>query len=307
MVRYLNLIINLMEFRHLKYFVVLAEELHFGRAAKRLAISQPPLSLNIQQLESSLGASLFERNSKSVKLTPAGVAFREVALRLLAEAAEGEERVRQIAKGAGSRVRVGIVGSMLFRGLPERLKAFQKLHPRVEVVLSEGNSSEQVDALLRGQVDLAFVHTERIPRELSRSIYVSEPFLCCLPSSHGQATADSVDLRKLSAEPLVMFSRSASPDYYERVLSLCEEQGFQPAVRHEVRHWLSVVSLVSKEMGIALVPQALSRAGISGVRFLPIGPSKHRSEVFLVWNDRQMPEILPLLMKALTDEDEGNY
>ncbi|RJF92507.1 LysR family transcriptional regulator [Noviherbaspirillum saxi] len=290
-----------MEFRHLKYFVVLADELHFGRAAKRLAISQPPLSLNIQQLEASLGAALFERNSKSVKLTPAGVAFREIALRLLAEAAEGEERVRQIAKGAGSRVRIGIVGSMLFRGLPERLKAFQKLHPRVEVTLSEGNSSEQVDALIRGQIDLAFVHTERIPRELNRVIYVSEPFLCCLPSNHPMAGAESIDLRELSTEPLVMFSRSASPDYYERVLGLCEEQGFRPAVRHEVRHWLSVVSLVSKEMGIALVPRALADAGIGGVRFVPFGQSKYKSEVYLVWNERQMLAILPVLMHALNE------
>ncbi|KRB86988.1 LysR family transcriptional regulator [Noviherbaspirillum sp. Root189] len=288
-----------MEFRHLKYFVVLADELHFGRAAKRLAISQPPLSLNIQQLEASLGATLFERNSKSVKLTPAGVAFREIAFRLLAEAEEGKERVRQIAKGAGSRVRIGIVGSMLFRGLPERLSAFQKEHLRVDIVLSEGNSSEQVDALVRGQIDLGFVHTARIPRELNRTLYASEPFVCCLPSYHPAAGKEAVDLSILSAEPLIMFSRGASPDYYQRILALCEEQGLQPTVRHEVRHWLSVVSLVSKGMGIALVPSALADAGIGGVRFLSIGASRYRSEVYAVWDERQMPAVLPTLIEAL--------
>lgn len=288
-----------MEFRHLKYFVVLAEELHFGRAAKRLAISQPPLSLNIQQLEASLGAALFERNSKSVKLTPAGLAFRDIALRLLAEAEEGKEKVRQIAKGSGSRVRIGMVGSMLFRGLPERLSAFQKLHPRVDIVLSEGNSSEQVDALIRGQIDLAFVHTARIPRELSKELYASEPFVWCLPGNHRSATGDTIDLGLLSDEPLVMFSRGASPDYYQRILALCEEQGLQPTVRHEVRHWLSVVSLVSKGMGIALVPSALAGAGIGGVKFVSVGASKYRSEVYAVWDERQMPAVLPSLIQAL--------
>ena len=131
-----------MEFRHLRYFVVLADELHFGRAARRLAISQPPLSLNIQQLEGSLGVTLFERNSKGVKLTPAGVAFREAALRLLAETEQAKDIAQQVARGVLSRVRIGFVGSMLFRDMPERLTAFQKSQPRVEIVLTELNSAE---------------------------------------------------------------------------------------------------------------------------------------------------------------------
>ena len=288
-----------MEFRHLRYFVVLADELHFGRAAKRLAISQPPLSLNIKQLETSLGVALFERTSKAVKLTPAGVEFRETALRLLAQAKEGEERVRQVARGVATRIRIGIVGSMVYRGLPERLAAFQEAHSRVEIILTELNSAEQVDALVRGQIDLGFVHTERVPRELKKALYLSEPFVCCLPASHPAAQAESVALRTLSQEPFVIFSRAASPDYYERILALCAEQGLQPTIRHEVRHWLSVISLVSKKMGIALAPSALSEAGIGGVRFLPIGPSRFRSEVYSIWNERQMPSALPSLIEAI--------
>jgi DNA-binding transcriptional LysR family regulator len=288
-----------MEFRHLRYFVVLADELHFGRAAKRLAISQPPLSLNIKQLETSLGVTLFERTSKAVKLTPAGLEFREIALALLAQAKQGEERVRQVAKGIGSRIRIGIVGSMLYRGLPERLAAFQKSHARVEIVLTELNSAEQIDALVRGQIDLGFVHTERVPRELKKALYLSEPFVCCLPSSHPAAGGKSVELSTLSEEPFVMFSREASPDYYERILALCAEQGLQPTITHQVRHWLSVISLVSKEMGVALVPMALAETGIGGVRFLPIGTSRFRSEVYSVWSERQMPSVLPSLIKAI--------
>jgi DNA-binding transcriptional LysR family regulator len=294
-----------MEFRHLRYFVVLADELHFGRAAKRLSISQPPLSFNIKQLESSLGAVLFERNSKGVKLTPAGVSFREAALRLLGEAEQAEEMVRQVARGAISRVRIGLVGSMLFRGLPELLKAFQQEHPLVEIALTELNSAEQLDALARGQLDLGFVHTSRVPPELKKALYLSEPFVCCLPRGHRAGRRKLVDLRTLSEEPFVLFSRSASPDYYERILALCAEQGLQPRVKHEVRHWLSVVSLVAKGMGVALVPRALAESGIAGVQFVPISPSKFGSDVYYVWNERHMPSVLPALLEAIRPQDNS--
>lgn len=290
-----------MEFRHLRYFVVLADELHFGRAAKRLSISQPPLSLNIKQLEISLGVVLFERNSKGVKLTPAGLAFRESALRLLAEAEQAEETVRQVAKGVVSRVRIGFVGSMMYRGLPERLTAFQEAHPRVEILLTEFNSVAQIDALMREQIDLGFVHTDRVPRGLTRALYSSEPFVCCVPNGHAAARKKTMNLQSLADEPFVLFSRTASPDYYERVLALCAENGLQPRVRHEVRHWLSVISLVSKGMGVALVPRSLSAAGMSEVRFIPIPPSALRSEVYCVWNERHMPSILPALIEAIQE------
>lgn len=288
-----------MEFRHLRYFVVLAEELHYGRAAKRLSISQPPLSLNIKQLENHLGVVLFERTSKAVKLTPAGHSFRELALSLLAQAREGEERVKQVARGAVSRIRIGLVNSMLFRGLPEHLARFQEENARVEIVLNELNSAEQIEALVRNQIDLAFVHSERVPRDLKKALYLSEPFVCCLPSSHPAAAGNKVSLRELSSEPVVMFSRGASPDYYERILAVFAEQGLQPMVRHEVRHWLSVISLVSKNMGIALVPSALARAGIEGVKFLSIGPSKYRSDVYYLWNERHMPAELSALLEII--------
>jgi DNA-binding transcriptional LysR family regulator len=288
-----------MEFRHLRYFVVLADELHFGRAAKRLSISQPPLSFNIKQLESALGVVLFERNSKGVKLTPAGVSFREAALRLLGEAEQAEEMVRQVARGTLSRVRIGLVGSMVFRGLPERLKAFQQQHPRVEIALTELNSAEQIEALARGQLDLGFAHTARVPKELKTELYWSEPFVCCLPTRHPAARRKAVQLHTLSEEPFVLFSRSASPDYYERILALCAEAGLQPRVKHEVRHWLSVVSLVAKGMGVALVPRALAESGIAGVRFVPIGDSQYRSEVYCVWSERHMPSVLPKLLEAI--------
>jgi DNA-binding transcriptional LysR family regulator len=126
-----------MELRHLRYFVVLAEELHFGRAARRLAISQPPLSVAIRQLEESIGARLFERNSKQVRLTPAGAALQGSARQLLRQAEEASMEARDVSQGSAGRLRIGFVGSMLYRGLPQALRKFQATHPAVRITLAE--------------------------------------------------------------------------------------------------------------------------------------------------------------------------
>jgi DNA-binding transcriptional LysR family regulator len=285
------------ELRHLRYFVVLADELHFGRAAKRLHISQPPLSFNIKQLEGTLGLKLLERSSHGVKLTPAGEAFRRSSLAVLAEADQAVKKARDVAAGVTTRVRIGFVGSMLFRGLPEKLALFQAGHPQVQTELVELNSAEQLEAFARGQIDLGFVHTPRVPSDLTKALYMSEPFVLCTPKTAGKQ-AKAHDLQQLARKPLVLFSRGASPDYYERVLSLCTQLGLDPQVRHEVRHWLSVVALVSKGMGYALVPKALMDSGVSGVKFSPIPETAIRSDVYMVWNERKMPAVLPAIVSS---------
>lgn len=272
-----------MEFRHLRYFLALSEELHFGRAARRLHISQPPLSLNIRQLEESMGVRLFHRNSKEVRLSAAGRAFVASARALLEQAAEAERHAREVDRGFEGRLRVGLVSSMLYRGLPRLLREFQAHHPRLGVVLRELTSQDQVMELAHGQLDVGFVHTMRAPPELSRMLFSSEPFVCCLPGTHPLAGSRRLALKKLREEPFVMFSRAASPDYYERVLAICSDAGFYPEVRHEVQHWLSVVSLVAQGLGVALVPAALAGSGIPGAVFVAISPSTARSEAFCVW------------------------
>jgi DNA-binding transcriptional LysR family regulator len=272
-----------MEFRHLRYFLVLAEELHFGRAARRLSISQPPLSLNIQQLEASVGAQLFERDSKGVRLTAAGRAFRESATALLAQAEEARLLAREIEAGAVGRLRVGFVGSMLYRGLPQRLREFQARYPGIQVALTELNSQEQIDGLLQGRLDAGFIHTGRVPDELATRLVHSEPFVCCMPEDHPLTVRRALKLTELRGDPFVLFSRKASPDYYTRIVDMCAAEGFYPQVRHEVRHWLSVVSLVSQGMGVAVVPAALQRSAMAGAAFRPLVGSTVPSEVYCAW------------------------
>ena len=276
-----------MEFRHLRYFLVLAEELHFGRAARRLSISQPPLSLNIQQLEASVGAQLFLRNSKEVRLTSAGLAFVPRARALIEQAGAAARHARDVGRGVAGHLTVGFVGAMLYRGLPQMLRRFQADHPALRLVLRELNSQDQLIELAHDQLDVGFVHSTRLPAEMSHLLFASEPFVCCLPAAHPLADRRSIPLELLRDAPFVLFARSVSPDYFERILSICTDAGFQPEVRHEVRHWLSVVSLVSQGMGVALVPAALQRSALDGAVFVPLDNQTAHSQSYCIWKTRR--------------------
>jgi DNA-binding transcriptional LysR family regulator len=272
-----------MEFRHLRYFLALAEELHFGRAARRLSISQPPLSFSIKQLEDDLGVRLFERNSKGVRLTAAGEALRTSARKLLDGADAARTIVREVEAGVVGHLRIGFAGSMLFRGVPQMLRAFSDETPQVRIELRELNSREQIHELLHDGLDVGFVLTAGVPPPLHSRRFASEPFVACLPKSHPLARRKVIAAADLAQEPFALFARTASPDYYERVISICVTDGFHPTIEHEVRHWLTVVSLVATGMGVALVPQALEHAGMSGVVFVPLRRSDVKCESFCVW------------------------
>lgn len=292
-----------MELRHLRYFTVLAEELHFGRAARRLAISQPPLSVAIRQLEESVGAQLFERSSKAVRLTPAGQALQASAQSLLQAAQEAATEARQVAQGAAGRLRIGFVGSMLYRGLPQALMRFQAAHPAVRVTLTELNSAEQMTELLHDRLDIGFAHTHQVPSELDCRLLVSEPFVACLPMDHALARKRRVAVGLLKDEPFVLFSRSASPDYHARILSVCADAGFYPEVCMQVRHWLAVVSLVSQGMGVALVPDAMRRCALPGAVFRPLAGSGRQSEAYAVWHAASRNVLVPRLLHELAAQD----
>ena len=273
-----------MEFRHLRYFLVLAEELHFGRAARRLAISQPPLSMNIQQLEASVGARLLDRNSKSVQLTPAGRAFVPQARALLDQAVQAARLAKDVAEGMAGSLQVGFVGTMLYRGLPPLLQRFQAQHPRLRVTLRELSSSDQLIELAQDRLDVGFVHTTRVPPGLSQILVSSQPFVACLPAAHPLARqGGALAPAQLRGEPFAMVSRAVSPDYHDRIVALCSEAGFTPDVRYELRHWLSVVSLVAQGMGVAVVPQSLAQSALAGAVFLPLATPTGNYDTYCLW------------------------
>jgi DNA-binding transcriptional LysR family regulator len=259
-----------MEFRHLRCFTVLAEELHFGRAAQRLAMTQPPLSMAIQQLEADVGARLFERNSRGVALTPAGLAFLPRAQALLEQAALAAREARDVGQGLAGQLQIGFAGTVLYRGLPQVLRDFAAAHPKLRLALRELSSSEQLVELVHDRLDLGFVHTTRVPAGFSQILVSSQPFLACLPAGHPLAKKRKLPLPALKEESFAIVMRAVSPDYHDRILAACADAGFEPALGFELRHWLSVVSVIAQGLGVGLVPAALQQAGLPGVVFLPL-------------------------------------
>lgn len=272
-----------MELRLLHYFVTLAEELHFGRAARRLFISQPPLSVAIKQLEGELQAQLFERSSKGVRLTAAGEHLLDRARQLLALSHQAAQETRDVARGTVGHLRLGFVGSSLYRGLPQALEAMQQTHPRVRVDMLEANSAEQIQGLQQMRLDVALVHSIQPPDGIASQLIMEEPFVVCLPDRHALCTSQAVDLADLKDDRLILFSNLVSPTYHQRIYEMCQAHGFAPEVRHEVRHWLSVIALVSLGQGVALVPAALERVGLPHLVFRPLLGEHPRSEMLAMW------------------------
>lgn len=269
--------------RLLKYFVAVAEELSFSRAAQRLHISQPPLSYAIKQLEETLGTLLLTRNSRRVALTPAGSALYREALFLLQRNADVIKLIQRIDSGLHGQIRIGFVGSMLYRGLPDMLKQCKACYPDVEHVLLELNSAEQIELIERDGLDIGFIHANPVSAKIAGIDLLAEPFSICLPITHPLASKSSLALNELAADDFIFFARSVSPSYYETLLSMCLQAGFFPKVKNEARHWLSVASLVSQGMGVSIVPQSLARSGLSGIRFL-VFEHQHRSVSRLIWS-----------------------
>ncbi|MES1924070.1 LysR family transcriptional regulator [Salinisphaera sp. T31B1] len=268
-----------MDLKQLRYFVAVAHELHFGRAAARLHISQPALSFDIKKFEQQLGVVLLRRNNKRVELTSAGALLLVEAERLLAHAADAEQLVRRSADGLTGRLRVGFVNSMLLRGLPEAIESFACRHPRIDIVLKELNTDEQIAALTGRRIDIGCAHWNRPTHDIVSETLCHEPFVCCLPVNHARARDQTIDLANLADEAFILFPRAVSPHYHDQIVALCIGAGFSPQIRHEARLWQTVVTMVEYGMGIALVPEPLTRTASDRVCFRALAGETGASEV----------------------------
>lgn len=280
-----------MELRHLRYFVVLAEELHFGRAAARLCITQPPLSFNIKQLETELGVILLERDNKRVALTQAGRAFFSEATAILAKAERATALAKAIAAGRLGRLDVGFSGSMIYMHLADITRRFKVDFPGVELVLHEFGMPDQIEALEHGSLDIGLVDSLVVPDGLAGCRLGEESYVCCVPATHALAGMPDIELRQLAGEDFVSFNRAGSPTSYDRVVSMCVAAGFTPKISHRVRNWLTIIALVSEGFGVALVPKRLALTGFSGVRFVPIATPDHATSIgHILWHPERFDD-----------------
>ncbi|MEN9773683.1 MAG: hypothetical protein RL322_753 [Pseudomonadota bacterium] len=268
--------------RQLRYFIAVAEELHFGRAAQRLNVSQPPVSLQVQALEDELGVALLSREGRRTKLTPAGTVLLEHARQISTRTEEAVRAARAAARGLIGRLRIGFIHAATFDLLPPIVARYRRMAPEVELVFQEMPSGAQVEAiadrrlevgLLRPPVTNAAVLTQRLS---------SEPLVLALPSSHPLAGQKVVPLRRVAAEPMVIFTANRSP-LHGQVLSACLGAGFQPRVVQEATHITTIVGLVRAGLGIALVPRSVSAMKMDGVRYRPLRYAGPRAETVLAW------------------------
>lgn len=273
-----------MKIHFLRYFVVLAEELHFGRAARKLAITQPPLSSAIKALEDEVGARLLARSSKHVELTPAGVAFLEEARHILDRVGRAASVARAVAGGTRGYLQVGVTGSLVYREVPLLVRRFQQAMPGIEVVLREMATAEQLDELVKGQLDAGFVNAGVVPPQLASLALADDEFVACLPQDHPLAQSETVDLRELAGESFVMFARDVAPANHDNVIAIFSRAGIHPHTVHAARQWLTIVAMVAHGMGVSLVPRSLARSGVSGVRFVSVRGAPAMAPARLVWN-----------------------
>lgn len=272
-----------MELRQLRYFVAAAEEEHFGRAAARVHISQPPLSQQIQALEAELGVELFERVGRGVRLTRAGAEFLLHARDVLRQSERAAQMAQRAARGEIGKVAIGFVGSLAFTYVPWLIREFRSRYPDIGLSLHELTIAQQTDwfadrrlqiGLLRPPLDVPGVEMETILRE---------PFALAIPSQHRLAALDPVPVSSLRDEPLIMLPRLVGLRYYSQVLGMCHRAGFSPMVIHEIGHLPTAVSLVGAGVGLTVVPESLTTLKLPGVTFRAIAGSSEMAETALCW------------------------
>ena len=272
-----------MELRHLRYFIAVAEELNFTRAAEKLHIAQPPLSQQIQHLEAELGFQLFRRTKRTVHLTAAGQVFFEEAGKILQQVDRAIQLGRQTSRGELGQLTIGFVSSSAHNVVPAILQAFRTRCPAVKLELHELTTNEQLQRLRFGQIDIGFVRPPVEEEGINSEIVFREPLIAALPETHHLADRPQVELRQLSTEPFILFPRSQAPGLYDLIVSLCQQAGFSPIAAQEAIQMQTIVSLVAAEMGVAIVPASMQNFQRSGVVYKALPESTCIVAIALIW------------------------
>ncbi|MDZ7910139.1 MAG: LysR substrate-binding domain-containing protein [Gemmobacter sp.] len=258
-----------MEFRRLKYFLAVAEELHFGRAATRLDMAQPPLSRQIAALEADLGVLLFDRSRSQIRLTQAGQVLQDHARQVLSRLEAAYRETRLVGTGSGGRLRIAFVGSASHGLLPTLIKSYRSYYPDVELVLSAMNNAELSHALIAREIDLAVARPELKDEEFRRELLCRETLILALPDNSRLASLPEIRFADLADQVFVLYPRRPRPGYADVVLDICAREGFSPAKLELTQDFQSAISLVSVGVGLSVVPESVSSTQRPGVVYRP--------------------------------------
>lgn len=287
------------ELRHIHYFLAVAEELHYRKAAEKLFISQPGLSRQIKQMEESLGVTLFERSNRKVVLTKAGEYLKnELAINV-----KNIEHTLQHAKllhdGKNGDLKLGYVGSAMQEIIPSLLLKLQKQQPDILFSLKELDNQKQIEGLLSFDLDIGFVRLERVPRTLQILPILKESFCLVLPNEHPINQENFKNLAQLKEESFILFDQKYSASYYEKVMQLFDDSGFSPVVSHNTIHSSSIYKLVENGFGLSIVPKSLVATSHKRVKFIELSKLKHKTVLSIVWNKNNRNPLLEKIINLL--------
>ena len=255
----------MIELRHLRYFIAVAEELHFGRAAARLHMAQPPLSQQIRQLEEELGFQLFHRTKRSVQLTEAGAVFLAECQRIVQQLEQAVQLGQQVSRGERGQLVLGFVSSAAYSVLPTLLQTFRAAAPEVSLELHELTTDQQVQWLRDRRMDVGLVRPPIDEPNFCLMPLFEEPLVVALPQPHPLAQQPVVSLQDLAGKPFILFPRPLAPGLYDQIISLCQQGGFSPTIVQEAIQMQTIISLVAADMGLAIVPLSLQNLQRTGV------------------------------------------
>lgn len=288
-----------MDLKQLRYFVMVAEELNFSRAATRLHMSQPPLSQQIKALEEEMGVVLLHRNPRGVRLTDAGTVFlRECRLLLDQFRSAVHLTVRASQNNAGT-IRLGVATSGLFSVLPTLMELMRADFPHVEVLVRDMQSDDQVRAVAQGALDLGIVHVKPERMNVGRHELFREPLALVLPDDHRHAAGLMPDLNEFAEESMIALSREHAPTVFDAMIVCCSEAGFSPNIRHTARNPFTIFQMVRSGLGIALVPSSYRQGVYPGVVFRNLNGSAGQVRLEVIWSERNASELTQKIVHEL--------
>lgn len=292
--------------RQLWMFLAVAEEQHFGRAAERLGMSQPPLTEHIKVLEHSLKLQLFERSRRGTQLSPAGAAILPAVRKFAGQVETLEKVVREVAAGQSGVLQIGAITSAMLETLPPLMEKLRRLHPNLTVQLNEIDSVEALPRLESGELDLAFVRLDgEVGKDIATRPLAEDKLAVALPKNHPLAAQQQISIKSLDGEPLVMSSRQVSPVYFDMLTSTCRAQGFAPRILHEVRSVASQIAYVSCGQGIALVPLSMQQLAPENVVIRPVSEAVTVVTAAIAWNTRRHNPIIDSVIGLLEQADDA--
>ena len=293
-------IFTVMELRHLRYFVAVAEELHFGRAAERVGIAQPPFSQQIQKLEHEVGTTLLRRTKRRVDLTAAGEAFLGEARQALAQADRALLAARRAARGEVGQLALGFVSSAVYGKLASAFGLMRSRYPGVALQLHDLTSEEQAEGIQAGRLDVGLVRPP-VPgvENLTLRVVGREPLMAVLPARHRLARLKQIPLPALANEPFLLVPRQLGPGFYDQLMAVCARAGFRPRVVQEARTTQTIISLIAGGMGVSLVPASMQSLQRTGVTYRPLRPPVPTTELAVLWRGQEAAPVVHSFLHIL--------